>query len=225
MAFLDSDYIRQLRYKYHENRNASISIVSLNSTTCNASRYRNASQPLLRNQSEIRIEDLSNQLPPSPTSPDTSARLPKKTNKKRKQSAPPILQNSVNNNEFINKKICCCLFGNQKNDFYQTNHNANKRLNSPNMNHKRLNSDNQTYELININSFVETKLNDEVNNNNKVKSNKKVRLQLHDDDEDVESTRNNIDVNDFTPMIKENLNGSETIDLKSNEKDTEIERR
>ena len=178
MEFLDSDYIRQLRYKYQENRNTSISIGSLNNSGNenhnNLSKNRNASQPLLRNGTEPRFEEIHSLTPP------TSANLPRKNDRKKSSNSGLNNTNKTDSSWFA-RTVCFCLFGNQKNDFYQTS--SSKRVSSPNQANNKANNNATIYEPINFDQIVETKLINEESseNNTKRKNNKKVRLQLNDE--------------------------------------------
>ncbi len=212
MKFLDSDYICQLRYHYHENRNTSMT--TLNSTH-STGKFRNQSQSLLpRNTSEIRIEDLQTKATntPVPSSPSPSHKLisNNKSKVKRQISSPAVLT-SMPSNDVLGRKICCCLFGNQKNEFHQssfhskrTNHAPVLHKNTPslesNLNEirsktvrhdsiieSRLSSSNENQLIF---SQGQPKINKSTNYKNKTKT-KKVTLQTSDDQE-VEHHRNEI---------------------------------
>jgi hypothetical protein len=143
------------------------------------SKNRNASNSLIRNGTDARFEEIQTLTPPASTN------LPRKSDRKKSSNSGLNNTNKVDSHWFA-RTVCFCLFGNQKNDFYETSHNS-KRIGSPNqLNNKTKtnnNSNTTKYELINFDQIVETKLiNDEtLENNTKRKNNKKVRLQLHDE--------------------------------------------
>lgn len=144
-------------------------------TANNSQTNLRSTQPFLKSLSEPG-HDLELRLPPPlPSSSSLNSK-----NKKRNQSTSSNLVN--NTNDVVGKKICCCLFGNQKNDFYQTH---NKRLNN-----KRISENNLINNQIKFNNLLpETKIVSKENNDQKlVRFNKNNNANDINNDSDQENT-------------------------------------
>ena len=162
-------------------------------TANNSQTNLRSTQPFLKSLSEPG-HDLELRLP-TPPLPSSSSLNSK--NKKRNQSTSSNLVN--NTNDVVGKKICCCLFGNQKNDFYQTH---NKRLNN-----KRISENNLINNQIKFNNLLpETKIVSKKNSDQKlVRFNKNNNVNDINNDSDQENTAVTFNLKPMTLEIENKI--------------------
>jgi hypothetical protein len=116
MQCLDSDYIRQLRYLYHEQRGVSIAIgQQLNETA--SKQMHNRQAPLNQEERNPMIS------PPRPNSVKVASNsMDKKVTINSRASV-----SSISSSLSVTKKCCCCLFSENKNDFFNSDSASNSK--------------------------------------------------------------------------------------------------